>query len=98
MTTTIKNDIDELLWYTAVNARESVGEDWADELLEACRRVYDKGIRDKAILEVDKQLRRLEKQLKSEGKIIRDRLKFRTEQVEFFARHYLTFDEWLEAM
>jgi hypothetical protein len=94
----IKNDIDELLWYTTMNARESAGEEWADELLVRCRRVYEQGIRDKAIVEVDKQLRRFEKQLAKEGKVIRDRLVFRTEQVESFVKHYLTFDEWLEAM
>jgi ABC-type uncharacterized transport system involved in gliding motility auxiliary subunit len=91
-----RKDIDEILFYAVINARESVGEDWADELLDSCRRVYDRNVREEAIAEVDKQLRVFEKQLSENGKVLADRVGFRKGQIEAFVGAMKSFDEWMD--
>jgi RNase P/RNase MRP subunit POP5 len=90
----IKNDIDELLWYAVISANESEGEEWADELLGACRRVYESNIRQEATAKVDKWLKESEKKLAKEGKVIANRAHFRKEQVAVVLCSYKSFDEW----
>jgi hypothetical protein len=90
----IKKDIDELLFYSVLSANGSEGEDWADELLESCRRVYDKNIRDEVTVRIDKWLKESEKKLANEGKVIANRAHFRKEQVQVLLGSYKSFDEW----
>lgn len=88
------DDVTEVLAYAVMNTNEFEGEDWADTVLAASRRLYDKAVKDEATLKVDSQLRKIEKRLLAEGKMIANRADFRKEQIAVMLTAFKSFDEW----